>query len=192
MINSMRWFFITLLLFAVSVQATETAKSSDKPTATKNATSPDGVRTLSWEDLVPAGYRPDQIFQKFAKRAGKLQDDDPRAKELQQELLTAWSEAPVVATLDGKRVKLPGYVVPLETEGKQVSEFLLVPYLGACIHVPPPPSNQIVYVKTGKADAKARNLYDTVMITGTLRTTGIATAVGAAGYTLEASKIESY
>ena len=54
-------------------------------------------------------------------------------------------------SLNGQYVKLPGYVVPLESDaGGLLSEFLLVPYYGACIHVPPPPSNQIVYVRLNK------------------------------------------
>ena len=45
---------------------------------------------------------------------------------------------------------MPGYLLPLEFSGKLVSEFLLVPWVGACIHTPPPPPNQIVHVKTDK------------------------------------------
>lgn len=52
----------------------------------------------------------------------------------------------VVPELDGQRVKLPGYLLPLEFEEKKVTEFLLVPWFGACIHTPPPPPNQIVLV----------------------------------------------
>jgi uncharacterized protein len=197
MIYRMRILIVAVLLGSLAVHAAEPVKTPEKstsPAANSKSAKPtkDGVRTLQWEELIPAGYRPDQIFKKFAERAGKLQDDDPRAKELQQELMTAWSEAPVVQALDGKVVKLPGYVIPLESDGKRVSEFLLVPYFGACIHVPPPPSNQIVYVKTGTAKTKMHDLYDTVMITGILRTTGTATALAAAGYTIEATKVESY
>ncbi len=56
----------------------------------------------------------------------------------------------VVTDLDGKHVRIGGYVVPLDFEATTVKEFLLVPFVGACIHVPPPPPNQIVYVKTAK------------------------------------------
>jgi len=58
----------------------------------------------------------------------------------------AWSRS-VRADLDGKTVSIGGYMLPLEYSGTKVTEFLLVPYLGACIHVPPPPPNQIVHVK---------------------------------------------
>lgn len=49
-------------------------------------------------------------------------------------------------SLDGTVVRIPGYLLPLDFEGLGVREFLLVPYVGACIHVPPPPQNQIVHV----------------------------------------------
>ena len=48
--------------------------------------------------------------------------------------------------LNGKQVKIPGFMVPLEDNERKVTEFLLVPSPQACIHVPPPPPNQMVYV----------------------------------------------
>ena len=62
----------------------------------------------------------------------------------------------VVAELNGKRVRIGGYVVPLDFEATTIKEFLLVPFVGACIHVPPPPANQIVYVKADKGFADHR------------------------------------
>jgi len=57
--------------------------------------------------------------------------------------------------LEGKTVKIPGFMVPLEDEQRKVTEFLLVPTPQACIHVPPPPPNQMVYVHMKKGvDAK--------------------------------------
>ena len=53
----------------------------------------------------------------------------------------------VVPELDGKQIRMAGYVLPLEFSGKKITKFLLVPWVGACIHTPPPPANQIVYVK---------------------------------------------
>ena len=48
--------------------------------------------------------------------------------------------------LVGENVRLPGYVLPLQVNGKKAVEFLLVPTVGACIHTPPPPANQVVHV----------------------------------------------
>jgi hypothetical protein len=95
----------------------------------------------------------------------------------------------VVASLDGKRVQIGGYVVPLDFDATRVKEFLLVPFVGACIHVPPPPPNQIVYVKAeGGVDVKGT--FDPVWVTGTLTVTPAFTGLAEAGYSLEAEKVE--
>jgi hypothetical protein len=65
----------------------------------------------------------------------------PEVKKQRMKRATA-----VVPELNGQQVKLPGYLLPLEFEQKKVTEFLLVPWFGACIHTPPPPPNQIVFV----------------------------------------------
>ena len=70
--------------------------------------------------------------------------------------------------LDGKLVRMPGYALPLEMKDRGVTEFLLVPYVGACIHVPPPPPNQIVLAQLDIA-YQVKNLYDPVLITGHLK-----------------------
>ena len=72
--------------------------------------------------------------------------------------------------LDGKPVRIPGYLLPLEFDGDQVSEFLLVPYVGACIHTPPPPPNQIVHVKTREAYTLDGGLYTPVWVNGLMKT----------------------
>ncbi len=71
------------------------------------------------------------------------------------------------AALDGARVKIPGYLLPLEFSGKAITEFLLVPWVGACIHTPPPPPNQIVHVKSARPIENA-SLFAPVWVTGRL------------------------
>ena len=68
-----------------------------------------------------------------------LNDADPRAMKALEQLRNAWNNAPVVSSLNGSRIRIPGFIVPLENQRGQVTEFLLVPYFGACIHTPPPP-----------------------------------------------------
>jgi hypothetical protein len=97
--------------------------------------------------------------------------------------------APVVENLDGKRVRIGGYVVPLDFEATRVKEFLLVPFVGACIHVPPPPANQIVYVKAEKG-FDVQGTFDAVSVTGTLTVTPAFTGLAEAGYTLTAETVE--
>jgi len=95
----------------------------------------------------------------------------------------------VVAELDGKRVEIGGYVVPLDFEATTVKEFLLVPFVGACIHVPPPPANQIIYVKaTNGIDVDGS--FEPVTVTGTIKTSPAFTGLADTGYTMEAESVE--
>jgi len=101
--------------------------------------------------------------------------------------------------IDGKLIRIPGYVLPLEFSGTKVTEFLLVPWVGACIHTPPPEPNQIVYVKPDKA-FDIRRMFDAVWVTGRIAATGSKRSVeivdGSAdidvGYSLRASIVEPY
>jgi hypothetical protein len=156
-----------------------------------NAVWAEPAQELEWDDMIPADYRPDKIMAQFGD-ISELNDNDPRAQKILDELEKAWSAAPVVESLDGKRVKLPGFVVPLEGDGKKLSEFLLVPYYGACIHVPPPPANQTVYVKVPKADAKIRHAFDTVWVTGILSAKPFSNDLATAGYQMQAEEVIPY
>jgi hypothetical protein len=101
--------------------------------------------------------------------------------------------------LNGQIVRLPGYLLPLEFSGKQVSEFLLVPWVGACIHTPPPPPNQIVHVKPEKP-VDIAGMFAPVWVTGQMTTGAIKKSLslvdGSAdidvGYSLRASGVEPY
>lgn len=101
--------------------------------------------------------------------------------------------------IDGKLIRIPGYVLPLEFSGTKVTEFLLVPWVGACIHTPPPEPNQIVYVKPDKA-FDMRRMFDAVWVTGRIAASGSKRSVeivdGSAdidvGYSLRASLVEPY
>ena len=93
--------------------------------------------------------------------------------------------------LNGVQVRVPGFMVPLEDTETRVTEFLLVPYFGACIHVPPPPPNQIVYVTTPKGIA-LDSIYEAYWITGTMKMENKSTRLGAAAYSLSADKVEIY
>jgi len=74
------------------------------------------------------------------------------------------------AELNGKNIRMPGYLLPLEFEGKKVVEFLLVPWVGACIHTPPPPANQVVHVKLEKGFDIGDDIYMPVWVNGVIKT----------------------
>lgn len=98
----------------------------------------------------------------------------------------------VNAALEGERVRLPGFIVPMEVNAAgNVTEFLLVPYVGACIHVPPPPPNQIVYVRIHPAMPPASE-YAAFWITGQMKVATNRSALAATAYTLLADRAEPY
>ena len=148
------------------------------------------VRTLEWDELVPEDFRPDDLLTEYD--VDELSDDDPRAQELMEKLLALWKQAPVVEALDGQIVRLPGFVVPVEGDGRRVREFLLVPYYGACIHVPPPPANQTVHVLAQGGDVTIRGLFDTVWVTGVMRVEHRSSELAEAGYQIEAIEVTPY
>jgi hypothetical protein len=102
-----------------------------------------------------------------------------------------WDNAPTNPKMSGARVRLPGYVVPLEEVKGELKEFLLVPYFGACIHSPPPPANQIVHVKA-QAPLKGWRTMDAVWVSGTLQAARADTAMGASGYLIADPVVERY
>ena len=149
-----------------------------------------GVQEIEWDSLIPEDYQPDKILARYD--LDNLTDDDPRAAQLQAELQELWDKAPVRPELDGRSVKLPGFVVPVETDAEETTGFLLVPYYGACIHVPPPPANQTVYVVAKPGEGTKPAVFDIVWVTGDMSVTRIDNDVAEAGYTIYASKIEPY
>ncbi|MGI9522143.1 MAG: DUF3299 domain-containing protein [Hyphomicrobiaceae bacterium] len=107
--------------------------------------------------------------------------------------------ANVNASLDGELVRISGYALPLEFSDVGIREMLLVPYVGACIHVPPPPPNQIVYARLDDA-WKVNGLYEPVWITGRIETSSANRALSfvdgqanvPTGYTMRVNKVEPY
>jgi hypothetical protein len=166
------------------------AGGADDPWAAKTV---DGVVQLTWEELMPPGGNPQTLYDKVST-TGLLTDEneDPLSQAVVATARAISAPPPVVESLNGRRVRLSGLVVPLEGDGEKMSEFLLVPYFGACIHVPPPPANQTVYVRTGPEKADETNLSAPVTVTGTLHTVNSHNDAGDAGYMLEASKVEPY
>ncbi len=93
--------------------------------------------------------------------------------------------------LNDKNIKIPGYITPIAFEGENVTEFLFVPYLGACIHVPAPPPNQIIYVKLAKG-LKADDIWSPKWITGVLHANPVSTIVANVGYSIEEAFVSPY
>jgi hypothetical protein len=140
-----------------------------------------------WLDLTPPGWNP------YAKLNpllfGRIQDGTPESVEAMQRIREALDAAPTVPELEGRLAKLPGYVVPLQSSKDGLSEFLLVPYFGACIHTPPPPANQIIVVRLKSADKTLRTM-DAIRVTGRLRLVRQGTASGESGYRIDEALVQ--
>jgi hypothetical protein len=174
--------------FVLALPGTAQAVGAPKPAAAQPAaTAKAGSAApleLDWEELLPKDAR-----SRFAAGPPPPVHDYLGEGGLAAQQVLDFS---VNKELDGQNVKLPGFIVPLDI-GKDglVSEFFLVPYFGACIHVPPPPPNQIVYVRMAKGIA-LDSIYDAYWITGRLKLQNKTTRLGAAAYHLAGEKLEIY
>ncbi len=140
------------------------------------------VRDLAWSEMIPTDAATSQELPLAQHDGG---EEAPAAIQIER-------NAPLVKALDGAYVRLPGYIVPLETQADgRVTEFFLVPYFGACIHVPPPPSNQIIYIRS-KPGVVQEALYQPYWVTGWLKVGQSHHELAEAGYSLRVDQIELY
>lgn len=140
---------------------------------------------IGWSDLLPPGE--DRVIAQLQEEMAQDGIDHFGAATMPQ--LQTYN---VVEDLDGRRIRIGGYVLPFNlTGGRYVSEFLLVPYVGACIHVPPPPPNQLIYVTT-EEPIEVSGLWDAVWVEGIMYTERFDNALGNTAYTLELDDIRPY
>ena len=196
----MKALIFTLGLVAATALFTPAHAADHAPAATSasnplggkaapaKATKPAGARQITWEELVPKDWDPMKDLK--GMNLATLDDADPRAAELLMKLQEALNNAPTNPQLNGQTVRLPGFVVPLEEDKNGLTEFLLVPYFGACIHTPPPPANQILHVRP-RAPAKFKAM-DTVWISGPLQTQRNDSMMGTSGYSMTAESVTKY
>lgn len=133
--------------------------------------------TLDWIDLVPEAERDSRSTQPMLLPA--------QHEQMSFEQSLAGSMRP---ELDQQSVRLTGYVVPLEGDFDKVTEFLLVPFVGACVHVPPPPPNQLVHVIFPDG-VSATQLWDAVVVEGVLQVSNSQTELAETGYQLSGQKL---
>lgn len=160
----------------------------------------DTARQLKWADLVPKSVPTTSTMQSKTFFGGSVPPSTdagpppaplPEGKFMSIKRRQPGSDRPpaIVAELNGQSVSIGGYVVPLDFDATTVKEFLLVPFVGACIHVPPPPANQIIYVKTDKG-FEVGGMFDPVTVTGKINTSEAFTGLADAGYTITADNVE--
>lgn len=151
---------------------------------------------LKWAQLVPSGP-PAMANKTFFAGSTRPDDASPPAPPLQEgKFMSMKRRQPggdrppeVVPALNGKLVSIGGYVVPLDFDSSTIKEFLLVPFVGACIHVPPPPANQIIYVKS-ETGIEITGQFDPVTVVGTIKTEPAFTGLADTGYSIIAQSVE--
>ena len=160
---------------------------------------------IMWEDLMPEGSEEAlmkeyeafyaMLEKRYAANATSLVDADPYAKieeGSEFDFMPQLGGFETVAELDGVLIRMPGYVVPFDFQSdSKHSEFLFVPYMGACIHTPPPPPNQIIFVRADP-EIKIADIWAPYWIEGTLKTEKTENELGDTAYALTMSKIEDY
>lgn len=143
-------------------------------------TAAENVLDLEWYDLLPDAEQglPSQLSGIVEHNQADLAPQQSTSAEIRTDL-------------DGKTVRIPGYIVPVDYDGTGVSAFILVPYVGACIHVPPPPPNQLVFVTTPKP-YESEGLFEAVYVTGTFGAAATSTQLAEIGYVMTADQVEPY
>lgn len=136
---------------------------------------------IGWEDLIPPGVPYSEIIGE-----GEMDERSDIWRPIFDANATKLNPA-----LDGAYIKMPGFIIPMEQSAAGVTSFVLVPYVGACIHVPPPPPNQLVFV-TAKTPWPGDDLWDAVWVTGQMQHDIQSTELAQTGYALTADAMEVY
>ncbi len=144
-----------------------------------------GVTEIGWEDLMPEGEE-ERLQKMYAAQMATLYSiQEGSAADTAVQIGS-------VDTYDGKKIRMPGYTVPFSYDAKaEISEFLLVPYFGACIHAPPPPPNQTIFVRTDDP-ILLKDLPQAVWIEGTLHAQKQESDLADAAYIIDLSRVEKY
>jgi uncharacterized protein len=147
------------------------------------------LREIKWEELSPKDWDPFAAIRDL--NFATLKDSDPRAMEALTKLTESRNQAPVVPELAGQSVRISGFIIPLTKVKDEVHDFLLVPYFGACIHTPPPPSNMVLHVIPDKP-FKGGVTMDAVTVSGILSIERTESPWGTAGYKLTGKQVVKF
>lgn len=135
---------------------------------------------LDWSDLLPENETAVPTFLRgmIDHQQAPLNSEQPTSSGVR----TDWNS---------QIVRLPGFIVPIDYSGASVTAFILVPYAGACVHVPPPPANQLVFVTT-QTPYESKGLYEPVNVIGMFGVSSLRTHLADIGYAISAEKIEAF
>jgi len=175
-----------------------------EPSANANYTS------IQWTDLLPDedlealknppeylaeiedGSESDQLTSQLKAESTVGSNNTGSGSTAEDRYQQALTSKKIRLEFNGRHVRIPGFIVPLEFDDHQtITTFFLVPFFGACIHMPPPPPNQIVYAEY-EPGIRLEALYDPFWVSGTLSTALVENDMATAAYSINVSTIEPY
>jgi len=166
---------------------------ASEPAGSASSPMPDGFNEITWDDLIPPGSSGAEISALFDERIAAVEPGSPEADEIFAELQAAYGNQPADPALAGQDVVLAGFIAPLTYSGDLVTEFLLVPYFGACIHVPAPPPNQTVMVTLAEGEGvPIDDSWGAVWVAGTMTLDGADTDLATAAYSISSGQSGVY
>lgn len=149
-------------------------------------------KTIDWIDLLPTHVDRVALMEHYADLVIQRLDppDDPN---FQAKIMTEFAQAPTNPSLNGKPIRLAGYMVVLENREDRITEFLLVPYSGAGLHQPAPPTNQMILVRVQPENALVTSQeYESVWVEGRLKIETNLSSIAPVAYLLEAAQVSLY
>ncbi len=156
---------------------------------------PDGFREIQWEELIPVGFSADEVFAQYEDELLEVQPGSPDAEAIYAEMQALYDSAGVDESLNGEPIQMAGFVAPITYDGDLVTEFLLVPTFGACIHVPAPPPNQTILITLEEGQGMTLDeSWGAVWVAGTMIATGEETdaGIGVAAYSITDAQFGVY
>lgn len=197
------FFSFTSFFIVVSLAQAKTSEgvADQSVEVTKAEGTSQKYETVEWIDLLPkddleALLNPPEYVTNIEENSAEdvissqLRGDtsNTKADRYQQAL----NSSRIVSKMNGSAIRIPGFIVPLEFSDKQtITQFFLVPWFGACIHLPPPPPNQIILTNYPKG-LKLESLYEPFWISGVLKTSLVENELASAAYVLEMNAYEPY
>jgi len=197
----MKQYAFALSILAMTACAPSVAETESAETETSNKLAAAGVeanelvsrgvREIGWEELMPEGEE-ERFAQLYQQQMMMLYSGAGVAEGSAGDVAVQIGTFNTVKELNETKIRIPGYTVPFDFRpNAEITEFLLVPYYGACLHAPPPPPNQTVFAMTDDP-IQLKDLAQAVWIEGTLYTQTQESELADAAYTIRVDKVEKY
>jgi hypothetical protein len=137
----------------------------------------------SWNRLIDPAFEQEKVVAFYKEKVKDVREGSQEEAVIYEQLQEALKEAGSNKEIDTKKVKLKGYIVPVDTEGEKVNKFLFFPNQAACIHVPASPMNQTIYVTALKdKGVLMEDAYEQIIVYGTIDLQISKIAEGTASY----------